>query len=138
VLLSDAYTDPVRRTKMVRKRVRKMANVLTHLPAPALEGPADAEVTLVGWGSTWGVLTQPPLSVNLFWIRPGGKPDHDVELPKETADDPVAVCGGTEVIELRHHAGQGPVDIANGTFGVVLALLFEAALALDQFLAIEP
>jgi 2-oxoglutarate ferredoxin oxidoreductase subunit alpha len=57
VLLSDVYTDPERRTKMVRKRARKMARVLDDLPAPLLVGPADAEVTLVGWGSTWGVIT---------------------------------------------------------------------------------
>jgi 2-oxoglutarate ferredoxin oxidoreductase subunit alpha len=56
VLISDIYTDPVRRKKMVDKRVRKMSTVLNHLPPPKLEGPADAEVTLVGWGSTWGVL----------------------------------------------------------------------------------
>jgi 2-oxoglutarate ferredoxin oxidoreductase subunit alpha len=56
VLISDIYTDPVRRKKMVDKRVRKMSTVLNHLPAPKLEGPADASVTLVGWGSTWGVL----------------------------------------------------------------------------------
>jgi len=43
---------------MVDKRVRKMTTVLDHLPAPKLEGPADAEVTLVGWGSTWGVLKE--------------------------------------------------------------------------------
>jgi 2-oxoglutarate ferredoxin oxidoreductase subunit alpha len=43
---------------MVDKRVRKMSTVLEHCPAPRLEGPADAEVTLVGWGSTWGVLTE--------------------------------------------------------------------------------
>jgi 2-oxoglutarate ferredoxin oxidoreductase subunit alpha len=58
VLLSDVYTDPVRRKKMVDKRARKMSTVLEHLPAPALVGPAQAEVTLVGWGSTWGVLTE--------------------------------------------------------------------------------
>lgn len=58
VLLSDVYTDPVRRKKMVDKRVRKMAPVIDYLPAPQLVGPADAEVTLVGWGSTWGVLTE--------------------------------------------------------------------------------
>jgi 2-oxoglutarate ferredoxin oxidoreductase subunit alpha len=56
VLLSDVYTDPIRRKKMVDKRVRKMSTVLKHIPAPKLEGPADAAVTLVGWGSTWGVL----------------------------------------------------------------------------------
>ena len=26
------------------------------MSAPELEGPADADVTLVGWGSTWGVI----------------------------------------------------------------------------------
>jgi 2-oxoglutarate ferredoxin oxidoreductase subunit alpha len=56
VLLSDVYTDTVRRKKMVDKRARKMAGILAHLPAPELEGPADADVTLVGWGSTWGAL----------------------------------------------------------------------------------
>jgi 2-oxoglutarate ferredoxin oxidoreductase subunit alpha len=58
VLLSDVYTDTVRRKKMVDKRHRKLATVLEHLPAPTLEGSLDAEVTLVGWGSTWGVLTE--------------------------------------------------------------------------------
>lgn len=58
VLVSDVYTDTVRRKKMVDKRSRKMATVLEHLPAPTLEGPADAEVTLIGWGSTWGVLKE--------------------------------------------------------------------------------
>jgi 2-oxoglutarate ferredoxin oxidoreductase subunit alpha len=56
VLLSDVYTDTVRRKKMVDKRVRKMTTVLDHLPPPQLEGPANADVTLVGWGSTWGAL----------------------------------------------------------------------------------
>lgn len=58
VLISDVYTDPVRRKKMVDKRVRKMATVLDQWPAPKLEGPVEAEVTLVGWGSTWGVITE--------------------------------------------------------------------------------
>jgi 2-oxoglutarate ferredoxin oxidoreductase subunit alpha len=64
VLLSDVYTDPVRRKKMVDKRVRKMSTVLDHLPAPQLTGPADAEVTLVGWGSTWGVLAEATARLN--------------------------------------------------------------------------
>jgi 2-oxoglutarate ferredoxin oxidoreductase subunit alpha len=58
VLLSDVYTDTVRRKKMVDKRVRKMARVTADLPAPMLTGPADADVTVVGWGSTWGVLVE--------------------------------------------------------------------------------
>ena len=58
VLISDVFTDPVRRVKMVHKRDRKMSTVLDHVPAPKLEGRAQAEVTLVGWGSTWGVLVE--------------------------------------------------------------------------------
>jgi 2-oxoglutarate/2-oxoacid ferredoxin oxidoreductase subunit alpha len=76
VLLSDVYTDPVRRKKMVEKRARKMDTVLDHVPAPKLEGPAEADVTLVGWGSTWGViseaaerLNQEGISANQLQIR---------------------------------------------------------------------
>ena len=58
VLLSDIYTDPVRRKMMVDKRVRKMNTVLSQLPPPLFSGPENAEVTLVGFGSTWGVLTE--------------------------------------------------------------------------------
>lgn len=58
VLLSDVFTDPIRRMKMTRKRARKMSTILHHLPAPILEGPADAETTLIGWGSTWGVINE--------------------------------------------------------------------------------
>ena len=58
VLLSDVFTDPIRRKKMVDKRVRKMSTILRHLPDPIFEGPADAETTLLGWGSTWGVIKE--------------------------------------------------------------------------------
>jgi 2-oxoglutarate ferredoxin oxidoreductase subunit alpha len=58
VLLSDVYTDTTRRKKMVDKRARKMNTLLDYLPSPDLAGPAEAEVTLVGWGSTWGVITE--------------------------------------------------------------------------------
>jgi len=58
VLISDVFTtSPVRR-KIQEKRMRKMALVLAELPPPELEGPADAEVTLIGWGSTKGVIIE--------------------------------------------------------------------------------
>lgn len=69
VLLSDVFTDPVRRKKMVDKRARKMSTVLGRLRVPQLEGPADAEVTLVGWGSTWGVLTEAAAHLRAQGIR---------------------------------------------------------------------
>ena len=64
MIISDVYTDTVRRKKMTDKRSRKMATVLDHLPAPMLEGPVGADVTLVGWGSTWGVLVDAVAQLN--------------------------------------------------------------------------
>ena len=53
--ISDMFTSPPVRRKVQEKRMKKMALVLKELPAPKLEGPADADVTLVGWGSSKGV-----------------------------------------------------------------------------------
>jgi 2-oxoglutarate ferredoxin oxidoreductase subunit alpha len=58
ILISDEHTNPAIRRKMQEKRMRKMEGVRKHLPPPALEGPAHAEATLIGWGSTWGVLQE--------------------------------------------------------------------------------
>jgi 2-oxoglutarate ferredoxin oxidoreductase subunit alpha len=56
VLISDEHTNASLRRKMQEKRMRKMDALLASLPPPVLEGPADAEITLIGWGSTWGVI----------------------------------------------------------------------------------
>jgi 2-oxoglutarate ferredoxin oxidoreductase subunit alpha len=58
VLISDEFTDPHKRQASHEKRMRKMDGVLPLLPPPALVGPADAEVTLLGWGSTEGVIRE--------------------------------------------------------------------------------
>ncbi|MBI3973523.1 MAG: 2-oxoacid:acceptor oxidoreductase subunit alpha [Chloroflexi bacterium] len=58
VLISDEFTNPLKRRAMHEKRMRKMEGVLRHLAAPALFGPEDAEVTLIGWGSTRGVIRE--------------------------------------------------------------------------------
>ena len=57
-LISDEFTNPHKRRMMVEKRARKLEGVLNDIPAPELEGPADAEVTLVGWGSTYGIVKE--------------------------------------------------------------------------------
>jgi 2-oxoglutarate ferredoxin oxidoreductase subunit alpha len=57
-LISDEFTNPAKRRIMVEKRARKMEAVLAQIPAPQLVGPANAAVTLVGWGSTEGVIRE--------------------------------------------------------------------------------
>jgi len=56
VLISDEHTNPAIRRKMQEKRMRKMEGVRARLQPPVLEGAAGAEVTLIGWGSTWSVI----------------------------------------------------------------------------------
>lgn len=58
VLISDEYTNPHKRRMMVEKRARKFSNVVSDVAPPKLEGPRNADVTLIGWGSTHGVIKE--------------------------------------------------------------------------------
>ncbi|MDE2778433.1 MAG: 2-oxoacid:acceptor oxidoreductase subunit alpha [Chloroflexota bacterium] len=58
VLISDEFTNPHKRRMMVEKRARKFQDVVKEIAPPEIEGPADADVTLVGWGSTEGVIRE--------------------------------------------------------------------------------
>ena len=79
-LISDEFTNPYKRRAMVEKRARKLEDAAMRVPAPALQGPADADVTLIGWGSSDGAireaveqLTAEGISVNhlqVKWIVP--------------------------------------------------------------------
>jgi 2-oxoglutarate ferredoxin oxidoreductase subunit alpha len=56
VLISDEFTNPHKRQAMHEKRMRKMDGAMKEIAPPKLVGPANAQVTLVGWGSTEGVI----------------------------------------------------------------------------------
>ena len=58
MLISDEFTNPHKRRMMVEKRSRKMSDMLERVAPPQIEGPEDAEVTLVGWGSTYGTIKE--------------------------------------------------------------------------------
>ncbi len=57
-LISDEFTNPHKRRKMVEKRGRKMSAALSQIAEPKRVGPENAQVTLVGWGSTEGVIRE--------------------------------------------------------------------------------
>jgi len=76
VLISDEFTNPIKRREMMEKRMRKVAGIEASIPPPVLWGPRDAEVTLIGWGSTKGVieeaceiLNEQGISANQLQIR---------------------------------------------------------------------
>ncbi len=56
ILISDVFTNPAVRRKMAEKRMKKLEALRRELPPPKLEGSRDALVTLIGWGSTKGVI----------------------------------------------------------------------------------
>src|SRR2546427_2469539 len=58
VLISDEFTNPIKRRAMMEKRMRKVAGIEAAVPPPTLLGPRDADVTLIGWGSTRGVIEE--------------------------------------------------------------------------------
>src|SRR5256884_2949572 len=76
VLISVEFTNPSMRRAMMEKRMRKVAGIEAAVRPPELRGPRDAEVTLIGWGSTKGVieeaceiLTEEGVSANQLQIR---------------------------------------------------------------------
>ncbi len=64
VLISDVFCNPAIRRKINEKRMKKMDLVLRDLPAPKLEGPANAELTLIGWGASEGVIREAVQQLN--------------------------------------------------------------------------
>ena len=58
ILISDEYTNHKKRRAMMEKRMRKEAGIAAAIAPPQLIGPADADVTLIGWGSTYGVIDE--------------------------------------------------------------------------------
>lgn len=71
-LIEDAET----RTAMVKKRMRKMEGLKKEIAKPRVYGAAQAEITLMGWGSTYGAIKEAVdiamkdgLSINLVHLN---------------------------------------------------------------------
>jgi len=106
VLISDEHTNPAIRRKMHEKRMRKMEGVRTRLTPPVLEGSPEADVTLIGWGSTWSViqeaaaqLTQAGIATNQLHFK-YLHPFHGAETRAL-----LKTCGRTIVVE-NNFSGQ--------------------------------
>jgi len=67
-LISDEFTNPHKRRMMVEKRARKFEAVIHDIAPPVLAGPAEADVTLVGWGSTNGMIVEAAATLNAAGI----------------------------------------------------------------------
>ncbi len=50
--------DAANRLKMAGKRMRKFKNIVEDLRGPTIYGPERAELTLMGWGSSYGAMRE--------------------------------------------------------------------------------
>ena len=106
VLISDEFTNPHKRRKMVEKRARKFKNALAQIAPPLLEGPEDAEVTLIGWGSTYGVIKEAIEQLKKNGISANHLPiKWIVPLHVEAVTDIVSRAGRTIIVE-NNYSGQ--------------------------------
>ena len=69
VLISDVFCNQSLRRKVAERRMKKIALALKELPAPKIEGPMNADVTLIGWGSTAGVIGEAVAMLNKSGVK---------------------------------------------------------------------
>ena len=62
-LISDVFTNPSMRVRMVEKRQRKLEGLAREPRALAREGSDQPGITLVGWGSTYQILREARLAL---------------------------------------------------------------------------
>ena len=106
VLLSDEFTNPHKRRKMVEKRARKFNDIAVQIAPPRMEGPADAEVTLIGWGSTYGVIKEAVDQLKLEGVSANHLPiKWIVPLHVEAVTDLVSHSKHTIIVE-NNYSGQ--------------------------------
>ncbi|HEV8378246.1 MAG TPA: 2-oxoacid:acceptor oxidoreductase subunit alpha [Tepidisphaeraceae bacterium] len=106
VLISDEFTNPHKRRKMVEKRARKFRSVAGLVQPPRLEGPADADVTLIGWGSTYGVIKEAAAMLNQQGITTNHLPiKWIVPFNSKEVTDILLHCRRTIIVE-NNYSGQ--------------------------------
>jgi 2-oxoglutarate ferredoxin oxidoreductase subunit alpha len=83
----DVSYDPLNHEKMVRTRAAKVAGAAAALPGLAVDGPAEGELLVAGWGSTRGAIAAAVARVR----RRGGSVAHAHfralnPLPRDTGE----------------------------------------------------
>lgn len=69
ILISDMFTSPPVRRKIQEKRMKKMGLVRKELRPPEVYGPVDADLTLITWGSSRGVVREAVNQLNARGIK---------------------------------------------------------------------
>jgi 2-oxoglutarate ferredoxin oxidoreductase subunit alpha len=57
-LTGNVSYAPTNHEQMIRVRARKIAGITREIPPTRADGPADGDLVIVGWGSTYGAIAQ--------------------------------------------------------------------------------
>lgn len=68
-LISDVREDPVIRSKIMEKRMRKLETALKDMKSPLIFGPEESELTIVSWGSSQGPVREAVQTLNQEGIK---------------------------------------------------------------------
>jgi 2-oxoglutarate ferredoxin oxidoreductase subunit alpha len=91
------------RTGMMQKRFRKQDGIVSLLAPPVVEGAQDAELLVIGWGSTYGVLHEVTASLNHESIPVRCMHIHDLwPFPGKAVSDEIAKAKKWMVIENNY------------------------------------
>ena len=105
-LISDEFTNPLKRRKMVEKRARKLQGIADQIAAPKLEGPEEMDVTLVGWGSTYGVIREAVELLELQGVRANFLPIKWIVPFHADAVTEIFSRASRTIIVENNHSGQ--------------------------------
>ena len=86
-LTGNISYDPENHERMVKLRAEKIAKIADHIPPTTVEGDADGELLIIGWGSTHGAIASGVKQVRRRGHRVGHvQLRHLNPLPKDLGD----------------------------------------------------
>ena len=105
-LISDEFTNPHKRRMMVEKRARKLEDITSVIEAPSLSGSDPADVTLIGWGSTYGVIREAMEELERRGVRVNHLPIKWIVPFHADAVSEILSRSKRKVIVENNHSGQ--------------------------------
>jgi len=98
----QAVEEAEQRVAQMEKRMRKLELAARDIRDPLLEGPEDADVTLVGWGSTYGPIHEARLVLESEGLRVNHLHYHEV-WPFPAARTEEVLSGARRVIDVENN-----------------------------------
>lgn len=98
----QAVEEAAARLAQMDKRMRKLEAATRDIRDPVLEGPADADLTLVGWGSTYGPIHEARLLLQTDGLRVSHLHYHEV-WPFPVAQTEEILGNGQRLVDVENN-----------------------------------